>query len=209
MCSSPKVDNSIQKKQLQEAEEARKREEERQARIKAGTAKIDQTFEAFDDGFYNNLLNDYTSFYMPQLDDQFGKAKDDLTFALARAGTINSTVAADKQADLLKQYDTQRASILSQGQDTVNAQRQRIGSEKSALVAQLNATGDADRASNEALARTQQMYHEKPAYNPLGDIFAGAAAGVGNYWNAQQNANAVRAYYGAANGNRAGSGRII
>lgn len=198
MCfgGGPKVDDSIQRQQMAEAEAARKKEEEREARIKTGTAKLDTQFAGFDDNFYNGRRNAYTGFYQPQLDDQFGQARDQLTYALARAGTLNSTLAADKQADLTKKYDVQRASILSQANDQVSAQQSRIGNEKSALVAQLNATGDADAVSNQALSRTQQLYQEQPAYNPLGDIFSGVAAGIGNYVNNQNNTNAYNSYFG-------------
>lgn len=150
----------------------------------------------FNDDFFDQRRNDFLGYYQPQLDDQFSKARDQLTFALARAGTLNSTLAADKQGDLSSQYDVQRASILSQADADVAAQRARINQEKSGLVAQLNATGDADRVSNEALARTQQMFNEKPAYNPLGDIFSGVAAGIGNWNRARQNRNLWNSYIG-------------
>lgn len=156
----------------------------------------------FNDDFFDQRRNDFLGYYQPQLDDQFGKARDQLTFALARAGTLNSTLAADKQGDLSSQYDVQRGSILSQADADVAAQRARINQEKSGLVAQLNATGDADRVSNEALARTQQMFNERPTYNPLGDIFSGVAAGIGNWHNAQQNRNAWNTY----NQGRSGGG---
>lgn len=276
MCSKPKVDNTIQVQQLTEAAEARFREQERQARIKAGSAFIDDLFDGgiagdgrlaedatydpartyytasgdvwrpldpaeifrntntgtykaptaeeqfaemlkngglftgtrevrgFDDAFYNDRKNAYLGYYQPQLDDQFKQASDQLTYALARAGTLNSTIAADKQADLKKKYDTQRAAILSQADADVAQQKSRIANEKSNLVSQLNATGDVDRAANEALARTQQMFNEKPAYNPLGDIFAGVAAGIGNYYNARQNTNLYNSYFGPRSGGSGG-----
>jgi len=150
----------------------------------------------FDDAFFGGQRDAYMDFYQPQLDDQFGQAKDQLTYALARAGTLNSTLAADKSADLTKKYDVQKASVLSQANDQVAQNRSRINNEKSALVAQLNATGDANRVSNEALSRTQQMYNEAPAYNPLGDIFSGVAAGIGNYVNARNDVNAYNSYFG-------------
>ena len=207
MCfGGPKVDNSVQQQQLEEAAQARQREEERQARVTSGSAKLDQIFSGFDDNFYDARRAAYTGFYKPQLDDQFRSAQDQLTFSLARAGTLNSTMAADKQGELKNKYDVQNASIISQADGEAAALRQRINNEKSALVAQLNATGDADRVSNEALGRTQQMFHEKPAYSPIGDIFSGVAAGIGNYYNARQNTAMHNAYFGAnsPSGSRSG-----
>lgn len=209
MCfGSPKVDTTIQEQQLEEARLARQREEERTARIQEGSNRLDTQFGMFDDSFYGGRTQSYLDYYQPQLDDQFKNARDQLTYALARAGTLNSTLAADKTANLTKMYDTQRGAITSQALDATNQQRARINAEKSSLVAQLNATGDADRVSNEALARTQQMYGETPAYNPLGDIFAGVAAGIGNYVNAQNNSATYKTYFGNS-GQSGGSASVI
>lgn len=331
MCSGPKVDTSVQDQQRKEAAEARRREEERAARIKAGTQAIDATFDGgkaasgmvgwdteydpnqtyyradgsvwtppaemtpppapetpaagtgsttgstpkkpnrpgdimngmfgwmpnerpepkpnrqdnpftmmmaaaanrnkeqpetpwqkalreglftsvsekrgFDDQFFQDRHDAFMGFYQPQLDEQFGDAKDQLTYALARAGTLNSTLAADKQADLMSKYDVQRASLLSQADADVADTKTRLNQEKSALVAQLNATGDADRVSNEALSRTQQLYQQKPNYNALGDVFAGAAAGIGNYFNARNDTQLYNGYFGGTGGPSRGSGR--
>lgn len=209
MCfGKPKVDKSIQLQQQAEAEAARKKEEERQARIQSGTQRVNKTFSQFDDNFYDQRRNDYMGFYQPQLDDQFNGAKDQLTFALARAGTLNSTTAADKQADLLKKYDTQRATILSQGEDQVNSARQQMNAQKSSLISQLNATGDADQVANQALAQSQQLYRENNSYSPLGDIFAGVASGIGNYMSAQNNTSAYNSYFGNS-GRSGGKARIV
>jgi len=181
MCLSPKVDRSIQAQQQQEAAEARAREEARQARIREGTAKIETQFGQFDDDFFAQRRAAYNDYYQPQLEDKFKNAQEKLTFALARAGTLNSTLAAERNADLLRDLDVQRATINSKAENDVNQFRGRIQNEKSALVSQLNATSDADRASNEALARTQYLQQNTPEYSPLGDIFLGVASGIGNY----------------------------
>jgi hypothetical protein len=211
MCffKSPKTDNTIQLQQQQEAEEARAREAERQARIAAGTDKINETFSVFDDAFFGQRKDAYLGYYQPQLDDQFNSAKEDLTFALARAGTLNSSMAGEKQADLLNRYDVERAGLLSQADNENAAARSRFQNEKSALVSQLNATGDADRVSNEALARTQQLFQERPAYNPLGDIFSGAAGAVGNFMQGRQAGQTVNAYTGSAPSARGSTTRTV
>lgn len=210
MCfgGKPKIDDSIQRQQMAEAAEARQREQEREGRIRSGTTKIDSVFGGFNDDYYDTRRQSYLDFYQPQLDDQFADAKEQLTYALARAGTLNSTMAADKTADLTKRYDTQRATLLSQADDDVASAKSRINSEKSALVSQLNATGDADRVSNEALARTQQIGSERPSYSPLGDIFSGFAAGIGNYMDARANAATSTAYFGNG-GKKAAAARTV
>ena len=209
MCGGkPKVDNSIQEQMLADAQRARDEETARAERIKTGTATIDANFGQFDDGFYDKYRDSYTGFYQPEIDNQFGDAKDQLTFALARAGTLNSSMAGDKQADLQTAYDTQQATTLSQAENAVANLKSNVNAEKSNLVSLLNATGDADRASNEALARSQQLFQSQPAYNPLGDIFAGAASGVGSYYAGQNNQRAYDTYFGGR-APSAGSARLV
>lgn len=181
MCfSSPHVDNTIQQQQLAESQAAREKEAAREARIQQGTQAIDNQFSQFDDSFYNKRAQAYTDYYQPQLDDRFSEARKDLTYALARAGTLNSTAAADKNALLQKQYATETGNIQAKAQGEADNLRTTVQNNKSGLVSELNSTGDADAASNAALASTKQMFNQVPAYNSLGDIFSGFSAGVGN-----------------------------
>lgn len=191
------VDTSVQDQMLADSRKARAEEEARQARIKAGGQKIDQAFSGFDNGFYDGYRDKQVALYQPELNDKFNRANSDLTFALARAGTLNSTIAGDKQADLLTAYDTNRAGILSRAQGAANTMRGNVANEKSNLVSMLTSTADADRASNEALARSATLLQDSPGYSPLGDIFAGIASGIGNYYAGQQNQQAYNTYFGA------------
>lgn len=209
MCGSkPKVDTSAQEAQKKAAEEARRKEEERQQRITEGTAQIDETFGQFDDAFYDKFSGQFMDYYQPQLDDQFGDANDQLTFALARSGNLNSTHAADSRAELTSAYDDARAGILSEANAQTDGLRNSVTGEKSSLVAQLNATGDSERASNEATARASQLFNSAPTYNPLGDIFAGITSGyaAAQYGNQQQ---ATWNRYTGGGTRSGGSGRIV
>lgn len=209
MCGgSPSVDNSIQEQMLADSRAAREEEEARKARIRAGTAKIDKTFGQFDDGFFDGYRDNYLGFYEPEVDRQFGDAQKQLTYGLARAGTINSSMAGEKQADLMTALGLQKAGVLSQANDATSKLRGNINTEKSSLVSLLNATGDSDRAANEALARSQQLYQAQPSYNMLGDLFGGVASGVGNYYSGVQNRKIYDTYFGG-NSASGGSARVI
>ncbi len=209
MCGGkPDVDNSIQEQMLADSKRAREEEEARAARIRTGTAKIDNDFGKFDDNFYTGFRDNYTGFYQPELDRKFTDARDDLTFALARAGTLNSSMAGQKSADLSTAYDVNRASILSDADGAAADLRANVNNEKSGLVSLLNATGDADRASNEALARSSQLLQTQPRFNPLGDIFAGVTSGIGNYFAGRQDRAATDTYFNGRSAS-AGSGRTV
>ena len=204
----PKYDNTLEQQMLAEAEEARKREEERQARIKTGLTSIDATFAPFNDAYYGDRKTAFLDFYRPQLDDQFSDAKDQLTFGLARNGILNSTMAGDQSAKLSKDYATNWASIVSKADADVNNLKSNVANEKSALVQQLNATADADRVTNDALSRTQQMFQQRPDYNPLGDIFAGVGDAFGNYSNAVTNRAIYDTYFGTGRSGN-GASRVV
>lgn len=208
MCDfGPKVDTTLSDQMTAEAAAARQREEERQGRITTGMADLDTQFGAFDDSFYDQRKDSFLGYYTPQIDDKFSDAKDQLTYALARAGTSNSTMAGDQLGKLLKAYSSEQAGILSQADADGANVKSRIGAEKSSLTAQLNATGDASRVSNDALGRTQQLFAETPVYSPLGDIFGGVANGIGNYAQAQREQQLYRTYFG--NGQSGSSSRVI
>lgn len=205
MCGKPKVDDSLQRQMAEDAAKARADEEARKARITAGTQKIDQTFAGFNDGFFTGFRDRVIGMSQPELTDKFNNARSGLAYALARAGTSNSTIAGDKQADLQKTYDANRAGIISRADSQTTDLRQQMANEKSSLVSLLNATGDADRASNEALARSAVLFQKQPDYQPLGDIFAGAASGIGSYLSGADNRRAYNTYFKP----QQGSGRIV
>jgi hypothetical protein len=203
---SPKVqtDKSVSRQQQADAARARADEEARQGRIREGMGAIDQAFAGFNDDFYKGRADAYQAYYEPQLQDQFEKARSSLLFALTRSGLVNSSVAADKQADLSKSFEDQRSQIISRALASANDQRSRIANQKSALVGQLNSTGDSTQASQAALATSKQLAGEQPEYSPLGDIFAGVAAGIGNAAAAKGREDTYNAYFGRAN-----TGRIV
>lgn len=181
MCfgGGPRIDNSAQQQQQREAAEARRREEERAARIRAGTQQVEDQFSQFDDSFFGDRRDAFMGYYQPQIDDQFRDARDQLTFALARSGNLRGSAAADRQTRLGQDYELQRASVVSRADEDVQRQQDRIAGEKSSLISQLNATGDADRIGNEATARTRVIAQDRPSFDPLGDIFAGVTSGIG------------------------------
>lgn len=209
MCNlgGPSYDDTLSKQMAEEAAKARAAEEARQARIKAGLTKIDETFTPFNDQFYADRKSAFLDYYKPQIDDQLTDAKNNLTFALARNGNLKSTAAADAAGKLQKQYTDNWASIVSRADADVNSLKGNVANEKTALVAQLNATADADRVSNDALARTQMMYQSRPEYSPLGDIFSGIGDGIANYAAANQNRAIYDTYFGK--GGTAGSSRVV
>lgn len=175
---APTVDTSYSDHAAEEAERARIKEEERQGRIKSGMTKIEQAF-----GNMQPMLDDRAQtqrdYYLPQLDRQFADAKDDITFALSRAGLGTSSVAGEKQADLSEKFALKRGEIESDIAADISNTKNRINQSKSQLESTLRATGDDTAAQNNALASAVNFRQEIPTMSELGDIFYGLASGIG------------------------------
>lgn len=200
MCKTSS-NNSAQVFQQQQAAAARAAEQARASQIRQGTAQIDEQFGRFDDGFYTQRHDDYLGYYQPQLDDQYDDALSALTFALARAGTTNSSIAGDAMSDLQKRREQELTSLASRAETDRAALQSRIQNEKSALVSQLNATGNAEAAGNSALTRASQLYDESPQFVPLGDLFGGIAGGIGSYQSGYNSGSRLSAFQSVAGSN--------
>src|SRR4030095_9289122 len=96
MFGSPK-DNSAQL--------ARQAEIERQGKIKEGRVAIDKQFTGFGPDYYRKVSDNYSGFYVPQLNEQFDKARKALTFNLSRSGNLNASAGARSLGDLRKAYE--------------------------------------------------------------------------------------------------------
>jgi len=189
------------------AGEARAREEARQASIRDGMSRVDGIFSKFNDDFYNSRATAYTDYATPQVEDQWKKAQDELTFALSRSGLLNSSVAAEKQGDARRQYDRQKQAIASTGQDYSNQARGDVEKNRSDVIGQLNATADPFAAAAAANNRSA-MLNAAPAFQPLGMVFQNIASNIGTQMESKRANEAAQGIKLYGLGGR-GSQRII
>lgn len=153
------------------AAQARADEQARQEKIRAGTVRVDDIFKQnFTDDFYNNRQSSYLDYATPQVDDQYNDAKKQLTYSLARAGTLDSSVRADKEAELGKEYTKQRQGIADQALSYKTQAMSNVEDARSGLISTLNANGDADGAANNAIARSSAL-SQPTAFSPIGQLF--------------------------------------
>lgn len=103
MCLTPSQpkDNS--------AQIAEQKEKERQDRIKAGQAAIDDAFGQFNDDYYGNISSGYTSYYNPQVDQQYKDALDKLTLQLGQQGILQSSEGSKQIGKLQENYQQQKS----------------------------------------------------------------------------------------------------
>jgi hypothetical protein len=134
----------------------------------------------FGDDFYNKYKQGILDYYTPQVDEQFGDAKKELTFRLARSGLGRSGVAADETGKLSKQYDLNTSQVRSKADAGAADLRNRVASERTKAESQLYATENPDVAVNQALGSVRNISLDQPELSPLAEIFkVGSIGGAG------------------------------
>ena len=161
----------------EEYEQQRAEEAARQARIKSGMENINNAFAGYDDAFYNERAADYMNYAKPEIEDQYVDAMKDLTRALARSGNLNSSLAAQRRADLLEKRNKAEVDAARRGQGYANDTRAALANVKSNLIQQNNALADPTLIAAMA-ANQSQAASALPDYSPIGQLFAGATQGL-------------------------------
>ena len=163
------------------AQQQRSDEVARQGRIKQGMASINSVFDdpntGFNDAFYAKQGQAYLDYANPQIDHQYGLAKDQTAYALARSGLLDSSAGAKTNAELSFTNDTAKTDAANQALNAENSARSNVEQTRGNLVSQLNATGD-DAAASAAAVRQAQNLYQPVGYSPLGNAFASFASGL-------------------------------
>lgn len=131
----------------------------------------------FDEGFYNQRATDYTNFAMPQLEDQYKDAQEQLLFALARTGRLQSSTRGTKSADLQKDYDIQKTNVADKANQYAGDARSAVERSRADLVAMNNAIADpAAMAQQSALSAS--ALRSAPAFDPMAPLFQNVTEGI-------------------------------
>lgn len=161
------------------AEQARKDEEARQARIRAGMSALDKGFAGFNEGFYQNRARQYLDYANPQLAKQYDSAQDNLRYNLARSGLTASSEAAANVGELQRQYNLASGEVQGNALNSANDARRNVEANRAELIAQLQATSDPAATANQAIARANTLAQEQ-GFSPLGALFQNTTALLGN-----------------------------
>lgn len=169
----------------QSAAEAKQGEADRQARIKQAQGTIDSAFSSsFSPDYFSKYEQANRSYYDPQVDNQYGRAKDKLTAQLAGQGILESGVGNQAMADLSSSYADNKASIAKSAADAVNGLKGRVNDAKTALYGMDLASADPQQLATTATATATSLAAPQ-SYSPLADLFAGALNTYGVYNQAQ------------------------
>lgn len=160
------------------AKSAAKAEKNRQAQITAGTQKVNDIFSQFTPDYYATRATDYNNWAMPQVEDQYKKAQEQLKFALARQyGSTNTSEAAKRQAQLGEDYGLAKTNQTEQGLALSNRAKAEMENSRSQVLQELSASADPGSAASSALAQSDLATHVDP-YTPLGELFANVTEGL-------------------------------
>lgn len=165
--------NQMVQFEMQQAADARAKEELRQNRLNAGKGAIDTLFGPtnFGEPFYNKYTKASLDYNQPQLQTQYDKAKRDMTYDLARAGTLRSTAAGQAQSFLENEKGVNDAAIRAKADTDTAALRSSIASQQQQALNQLFATEDPDVAANTATHMVANAQLSQPNLSPLGELF--------------------------------------
>lgn len=119
-------------------------------------------------------------YFNPQLRRQFKDATADVTYALSRAGLLDSSAAGEKQADLTRQYGLAEGDILAKVAADQSDTRSNMNVTRNGIESGLRASGDASSAANQALQAAVSFREDMPDLSPLGHLFAGLSEGIGS-----------------------------
>ena len=139
-----------------------------------------QTTGGFDDAFYSNYKQKVLDYYQPDEQRQYDAAQRDLKYNLARAGTLQSSTAADKQGELAYNDALQKANIVANANTQEGNLKSQIQSNKQALINQLYSTEDPTLTANLAQSSAAASRLQDPMLTPAAALFTPALTTVGS-----------------------------
>ena len=119
-------------------------------------------------------------YYQPDEQRQYDEAQRDLKYSLARAGTLQSSTAADKQGELAYNDALQKANIVANANTQEGNLKSQIQSNKQALINQLYSTEDPTLTANLAESSAQATRLQDPTLTPAAALFTPALTTVGS-----------------------------
>lgn len=139
-----------------------------------------QTTGGFDDAFYNDYKQKVLDYYQPDEQRQYDEAQRDLKYSLARAGTLQSSTAADKQGELAYNDALQKANIVANANTQEGNLKSQIQSNKQSLINQLYSTEDPTLTANLAESSAAASRLQDPMLTPAASLFTPALTTVGS-----------------------------
>lgn len=130
--------------------------------------------------FYTDYYNSIANQGLQDESQQYARARSTLGFQLARAGTSQSTWAAQDIADLAQQDTVAQARVRSQASTQEGALRTTEAQNQANALNQLYSTEDPTVAASTAENMVANADLQRTDFSPLGALFNPFVVGVGN-----------------------------
>lgn len=184
------------------------KEATRQADIKTGQGSIDSAFKQFDDPYFAHFREAYAGTKNPEIDRQYGVAKDKMVAGLAGRGVLDSTIGANALGQLEERRGSAQGDVANEASDLSNNFRNQVEKSKTDLYALNTAADDPNMIASRAQGETTALIPPSST-SSLGNLFGDLLSPVAQY----QKAQAYAPYGGGGYGygpptSGAGNGRI-
>lgn len=146
---------------------ARRKEEERQAKILESTNQINNQFKTFDDSYYKNISDAFMAYQNPLFDKQVQEARSALPLQFANTG---SSAYQRRLGELESEIANKRTDLQSQSLDFANKQKSEVENNRTDLINLANSGTDAQAVALQAANRASQL-SQAPAFSPVADLF--------------------------------------
>ena len=137
-------------------------------------APTNQTFEGFQEPFFQQRAQDYVNYALPQFADQYQATRNAELYGLANKGLTGSSVAAKAASDLERTAGQAKQTIADTGQNQANDLRTQIEGARQNAINQLYQTADPAQAAQSAIS-TSAQFQRPSVFAPLTNMFSNLA----------------------------------
>lgn len=165
----------------QAADEARAAEEAKQAEIMAGERRVGDTFAQFNQPYYDSIAKAYLDYYKPLLEEQFNRAKRNLTLSAPSTG---SSAFARTLGELSRDFSRESVGLADRAQEAALSKQMEVENQKQTILDSVRG-GLGVEAAGDLSALRARLLSPPSTYQALPDLFSRYALSAGNAVRAQ------------------------
>jgi hypothetical protein len=147
-----------------------KQEKERQTRVEQGIGAVNAAYSGFNEPFYQNRVNAYTRYAMPQLAEQYRDTSNQLRYAMGNRGLVGSSAMGEARSALNRNNTRAVQAVGDTAIGQAQALRQQVENSRSNLLNQLYQTAEPAGAASAATG-TAASFAMPSAMPSLGNMF--------------------------------------
>lgn len=133
-----------------------------------------ESFEGFQDPFFEKRAQDYVDFALPQLADQYRTNQRGILYGLSNRGLDQSTVADEAVSNLERVAGEGRQQIAESGLAQANQLRKDVEGARQEAIRQLYQSADPAQATQSAI-RSAAGFQSPSVFAPIANMFTNIA----------------------------------